>query len=175
MNGKQLKEILRDNDISGNKLANIMGLHSRTVYEWYRSEQPLKKHILDKIVKATKLPDTLFKVDIDNIIQDSKTHYGLRLHHGKNIKDTITNNGITITAFARKMKLTRQTVHAWFELATWDEGELFKAAGVLQVPIAQLKGKGTGPQSFEKDIYLELKQIKETLQAQNELLKRFTN
>lgn len=160
--GENLKQALTNAGWTGRKLAVHLNKGTRTVYDWF-SKETLKINILEEVVKTTGIAmDQLRPPDI--LLEGADGLTGkLNRHHGFNVKSTLNEKGIKLEKFARKMGFTRLTLYGRLKMRTWDEGELLKAAQILQVPVAQLKGKGKGERAFEKDIYDELKSINEKL------------
>lgn len=162
MDGTELKAILAKHGVTGQQLANTMGKHPRTVYEWF-SKNVIKRTLLQKISSAANIP--LSEFFETNVLQEVEAApYGNKVvHHGFIVKNTIKNKGFKMEAVARDMKITRQTLYSKLADKTWDDGDLYKMANILSVPLGQLKGKGEGIKGFEKDIYDELGEIKNLL------------
>lgn len=161
MDGDNLKIALARHGWTGTRLATAMGKTKngrRTIYDWFAKDK-LKRTLLERISTVTNIPveeltkQTLILNDVD------PPQYGV-VHHGRIVHNVLKNKGIKIESFSKRMKFTRATAYKRFGEREWDVGELLKAAEILQVPVAQLKGKGEGYRAFEKDIYEQLSFIK---------------
>lgn len=167
MTGQQLKKVLKDNDITGRELAQMMNRAEETVYVWF-GKPTIKRALLQKISKATNL--TVDKLTgVSNMVEEPETVYGV-VHHGDQAFAALRYKGFSISKFSELMNESRPTTYKWFEEKNWDEGRLMKAAHILHVPIGQLKGKGQGVQSFEKDVYILLQNIQQQLQENTAIL-----
>lgn len=163
--GLKLKELLEK---EGYTVKNIVdkGLMTRSNVYYYFGQNKLKRNIVEPLLKALKIPlDKFYTTEHspENIASDAIPTYTISTHQGKNLQTFLDSKGISITHFANAMKVSRPTVYGWFEEKKLPLGVLLETAFVLGIPVAQIKGRGTGEKSFEKDIYLELQAVNEKL------------
>ncbi|MEO5681428.1 MAG: helix-turn-helix transcriptional regulator [Chitinophagaceae bacterium] len=112
--------------------------------------------------------------ETDSSVKESPLPYQVSKHQGRNLQTTLKDKGMSRAAFAQKMKISRPTLYKWFKQKEIDTGILLEAAQVLKIPQAQLKGFGEGQPSFERDIYLQLKQLNEKISHMESVLLQFT-
>jgi len=160
MTGQQLKKKLQDHGITGVELAKLMDRIPETVYIWF-AKPLIKRGLLQDISKATDISvDDL--TGVTSKVEEPETAYGV-IHHGDQAFAALRYKGFSVSKFSDLMGETRPTTYKWFEEKNWDEGRLLQAAHILHVPVGQLKGKGQGVQSFEKDVYLMLQKNTTTI------------
>lgn len=152
MDGDNLKIALARHSWTGLKLAKTMKKGKRTIYDWFAKDK-LKRTLLEEISQVTKIP-------IEELVKsrEVKPVTGV-VHHGEIILSVIEEKMMSKEAFAKKMHLSRQTVYRRFGEKEWPIDQMLLAAEVLNVPVAQLRGKGQGQRAFEKDIYEHLMKI----------------
>lgn len=170
MSGKDLKEILYEQHITGRKLAGLLKMHERSVYGWFM--QPVvKRSLLKRIATAANLDISLLvPTEQSFIIKEDQAPYGNpAIHHGERVKAIITEKDMSLNNFARRMQVTRQTLANWFKESEWKLGRLMEAAEHLGVPVTQLQGKAKA-ESFDKNVYKQLADVQKELQEIKALL-----
>jgi transcriptional regulator with XRE-family HTH domain len=151
------------------ELINNGTVNSYEILNYYFNKAQIKRSKLEYFCKALGITiDTFYKSVNDDILntgstQDANSPYSISKHQGKNLQTTLKDKGVTTAAFAKKMKVSRPTIYKMFSEAELPIGTLLEAAQTLKIPAAQLKGIGIGQNSFEKDIYNELRTINEKL------------
>jgi transcriptional regulator with XRE-family HTH domain len=156
MTGRELKVLIEKTGMTGRQLARQMQLNERTVYNWY-SQVKVSAAVLEKISQSTGID---FNAPLT--VAEEAQAYG-NAHVGETIEQYLATKGIKREHFARQMKVSRTSVYAWFKDKVWPSARLLQAADILGVPVGELKGKGQGTASMERDIYEQLTQINEKL------------
>jgi len=148
-----------------------LGFKDYTALYYYFNREEIKRSVLQKFCEALGITTDEFynnvkKVDnysINTLHEDTSTLYTQSKHQGKNLLSILENRGITKTHFARQLNISRPTLDSYFEEKELPLHVLLEVAHVLQTPVANIKGIGTGEKSFEKDIYLLLQEINNKL------------
>ena len=156
------------------KIKNVLatvGIKDYTQLYYYYNRKEIKRSIIQKFCEALGITIDEFynnvkKVDnysINTLHEDTSTLYTQSKHQGKNLLSILENRGITKTHFAKQLNISRPTLDSYFEEKELPLHVLLEVAHVLQTPVANIKGIGTGEKSFEKDIYLMLQEINNKL------------
>lgn len=164
MSGDELRVVLEQHGYSGREAARKLGKHERTVYNWF-SQDKIKKRVLSYIAEGLDIPanDFTSATRSETIAADPETLYSISTHQGRNLQNILKQRGMSISAFSKGMKVSRATAYAHFKDKELPTGLLLEAAHLLNIPVAQIKGRGDGQKGFEKDIYLMLEKIKSQL------------
>lgn len=164
--GQRLKKWIESKKKPLIDIIKEMGFSNYSHVYYYFPQARIKIQMLDKFCKVLGITREEFYVGVSgstNIENEADDNYSISTHQGRNLENIIGNSGITVTAFASKVGITRKTIYEYFKENTLDEGFLMHAASVLKVPVAQIKGIGIGERSFEKDIYIQLQLLNEKL------------
>jgi len=164
--GLKLKELLESEGYSPKDVYEKRKLMTRSNLYYYFAQKKLKKNIVEPLLNGLNIPLNKFYTSEqmpETVASDPAPLYNISFHQGKNLQTYLDSNGVSVTHFAKAMNVSRPTIYNLFAEKELPLGTLLEAAYILNIPVAQLKGRGTGEKSFEKDIYLELKSINEKL------------
>ncbi len=165
--GALLSGLLRKNNITGTYLAKKARLAESSIYRYYGMDN-IKKSTVERLlgsVGITMEQWNEYRTGSNgsglDMVQDEGETYGPPrvLHQGSNLASILKQKGIKVAALADRLNISRRTVYNWIKERQLPPGVLIEAANVLGVPIASLKGYGTGEKSLEKDVYTLLKDI----------------
>ena len=145
MSGKTVKDVVKD-----------MGFTNYAHLYYYYPQERIKKPTLEKFCSVLSI--TIDDFYNGELIKSGPDGAGVSFHQGKNLQSAITNQPITDTAFAEKMGLSRKTLYTYYKQAQIKEDIITKAAKILKIPIAQLKGIDVHEWTIN-DVYFLLKVI----------------
>lgn len=143
------------------------GVYSNSNLHNIFNRDKLKRSVVEKILKSLDLsPAEFYEGGKDpelTTVNEGSPLYAVLTHQGRNLQHLLETKNIRIKGFAHALKVSPPTLYKYFKEKELPLGMLLEAAYVLGVPVAAIKGHGTGEKSFEKDVYLELKSINEKL------------
>lgn len=147
LSGKNINEIVK-----GMEFTNYSHLY------YYYPQERIKKNTLEKFCQVLKISiDDFYNGEL---IKGSADGIGISFHQGKNLEAAVKATPITDTAFAAKLGISRKTLYAYYKLSQLDESILKKAAKILHIQPAALKGIDVHEWSIN-DLYYLLKTVNE--------------
>jgi len=169
--GQRLEYLIENQNIKVKYIVEKMGYSNYERLYYYYKQPQIKRSTLQKFCEVLNISIETFYNTVKNVYnhtqnllhEDTSTLYGNSKHQGKNLLSILENRGITKTHFARQLNISRPTLDSYFEEKELPLHVLLEVAHVLQTPVANIKGIGTGEKSFEKDIYLLLQEINNKL------------
>lgn len=162
--GNRLQHWVENSPITKKKIIDGMGLTGYGHFTHYVKQDRVNIKILTKFCEVLGITlEQFYAGPHEKPITEDETEVK-KIHHGEAIKHAVTRSGIKATTIAQRMGISRGTLYNWFENQEIDTGTLLHLAQVLNIPVAELKGIGSGRAGFEKDIYLLLQDINQKLE-----------
>jgi DNA-binding XRE family transcriptional regulator len=168
--GFRLKRII-EGEMGLKEYFDKTGISKTAAYHQFKKNL-VKRDVVRKYLEPINIPVSKFYENVNPtpplVANDSQTVYETKKNDGELLYNYLQGNGINITAFAKKMEVSKQTVYNWFQETQLPLGTMLQAAKVLNITLSTLRGDNS-EKGFEKEIYNELQSINNKL---DELIKR---
>lgn len=147
-----------------NDIVKGMGFSNYSHLHYYYPQEQIKKSTVEKFCEVLGISIEDFYNG--ELVKGNSSGTSISMHHGQNLKNAVKNAPMTNTAFASKMDISRQTLDLWYKKPQLDDGDIKRAAKILKVQPALIKGIDVHEYTVN-DLYYMLKGINEKLDRVN--------